>query len=236
MLLTFFSKMVLACCGYLLDGQHLLLFCMALIFTIFWIHVKYVWILDNVFIGLTFELLLLFLWIVYPHTVSTKYNILSLYSIQYELVNGLNVRIVVSMDIFVALMIIVDILVVSRWISLLNVVLIAFFLLTFMIAGTYDISTPNWIQINVEPISNGYLIIISIDTFVFTIIALILHTLQQGEQISIGLNFNQYAGCCISLNHNGTSIIARLKNEHLNYDTQDFEQTIIRSKPTIIRQ
>ena len=39
--------------------------------------------------------------------------------------------------------------------------------------------------------------------FILTLIALILHIPQQGEQQSIILNFKQHIWCCISLNHHG---------------------------------
>ena len=99
---SIFSKMISACCGYLLDGQHLLLFCIAIISTIFGILFGYMRSFGNVLIGLTFDLLLFFShinYVMYPYLVSTKYNdtigLLSLHSIKYGLINGLNVEAIV---------------------------------------------------------------------------------------------------------------------------------------------
>ena len=91
---------------------------------------------------------------------------------------------------------IMDILIVSRWILIPNVVSIGFALFTDTYMDTYDTTIPNWIKSNVEPISNRYLIILVIVMFIiiFTVIALILRIRQQCMHWN-----NQYAALMILL-------------------------------------
>ena len=117
-MLAFFSKMYSSCCGYLLNSQHLLLFCITFISSLFGILFGYNWFCDNVFIGLTFDLLIsafFIMWIIYAYTVLTKYNdtigLISLYSTKYGLINGLDVKTVVSIDILLVFLITMDIMI-----------------------------------------------------------------------------------------------------------------------------
>ena len=150
------------------------------------------------------------LYLVYPYQVSTKYNdnigLISLYSIKYGLTKDLNMEtdvstnillvFLITMDIMVAFLIAMDILVIILIVVIPNMVSLELYLFTVTQLVTYNTTAPNWIETTIQPIINGYTIILAIVMIVFTEFSLILHIPL------IGFHFKQCIWCCICSNNN----------------------------------
>ena len=94
--------------------------------------------------------------------------------IQYNVDYSFHAEAALKMDIFISFLIIMDIMI----LLIPNIVSTAFALFTVTDMGTYDITTPNWIEIlvSLKPLSNRYAIIFAINVLIFNVFTLILQT------------------------------------------------------------
>ena len=100
----------------------------------------------------------------YPYLVSTKYNdticSISLYLMVYQLIASLNIETIVSMYVLVNSLIIINILIVSCWKLISNVVSIEFPIFTDMDDKYQQL---NWIKTTAQSIINEFLIILAVN-------------------------------------------------------------------------